>query len=580
MESHNFQLSAAKDDFERERRIAAMQEILSYLTGKPTDLLSFSDVSRSLHRAGGSDRGLQDIPVDAIIGSVGRYHEFTRTFLPRQDADIDRWSRVKAAMIGDPFGLPPIEVYQVGEAYFVIDGHHRVSVARQLHMKQIQAHVTEVRTRVPLTTDATADELVAKAEYADFLERTGLQELFSGIDFTLSIPGLYSKLEEHIRVHRYFMGLDQKREIPIDEAIKDWYEKLYSPVVEIIRRRGILRDFPGRTNTDLYLWISEHRYLLEKELGLHVRSDVAAVDLTKEMSPTPGRIFDRLKQRLMSMALPKKLEENLQPGEWLQTRKLEKGERLFAACLVPVSGSEASWLAVEQALELSHRENTSLNGLHVVTTEENLVGSEAQVIRDKFEQMCHQAGVTGAMVVAQGDIAEEIVTRAPFYDLVVINIAHPPDAQVRSRLTSGLGTIIRRCSCPILAVTGQTSTLDRILLAYDGSIKAREALYLSAYLAKKWNAYLMVLTSIELGRKPNRTLKYAQDYLTNKGVNAEYAQKVVSEPGESILEAAKQHGCNLILMGGYGYTPLFEVMLGSSVDVVLRKTEIPVLICQ
>lgn len=580
MESHNFQLSAAKDDFERERRIAAMQEILSYLTGKPTDLLSFSDVSRSLHRAGGSDRGLQDIPVDAIIGSVGRYHEFTRTFLPRQDADIDRWSRVKAAMIGDPFGLPPIEVYQVGEAYFVIDGHHRVSVARQLHMKQIQAHVTEVRTRVPLTTDATADELVAKAEYADFLERTGLQELFSGIDFTLSIPGLYSKLEEHIRVHRYFMGLDQKREIPIDEAIKDWYEKLYSPVVEIIRRRGILRDFPGRTNTDLYLWISEHRYLLEKELGLHVRSDVAAVDLTKEMSPTPGRIFDRLKQRLMSMALPKKLEENLQPGEWLQTRKLEKGERLFAACLVPVSGSEASWLAVEQALELSHRENTSLNGLHVVTTEENLVGSEAQVIRDKFEQMCHQAGVTGAMVVAQGDIAEEIVTRAPFYDLVVINIAHPPDAQVRSRLTSGLGTIIRRCSCPILAVTGQTSTLDRILLAYDGSIKAREALYLSAYLAKKWNAYLMVLTSIELGRKPNRTLKYAQDYLTNKGVNAEYAQKVVSEPGESILEAAKQHGCNLILMGGYGYTPLFEVMLGSSVDVVLRRTEIPVLICQ
>jgi nucleotide-binding universal stress UspA family protein len=307
---------------------------------------------------------------------------------------------------------------------------------------------------------------------------------------------------------------------------------------------------------------------------------VAAVDLTKEMSPTPGRIFDRLKQRLMSMALPKKLEENLQPGGWLQDRKLEKGERLFTDCLVPVSGSEVSWLAVEQALELSHRENISLNGLHVVTTEENLISSEAQTIRDKFEQMCHQAGVTGAMVVARGDIAEEIVSRAPFNDLVVINIAHPPDAQVRSRLTSGLGTIIRRCSCPILAVTGQTSTLDRILLAYDGSIKAREALCLSAYLAKKWNAYLMVLTSIELGRKTSRTLKHAQDYLTHKGVNAEYAQKVVSEPGESILEAAKQHGCNLILMGGYGYTPLFEVMLGSSVDVVLRKTEIPVLICQ
>ena len=74
-------------------------------------------------------------------------------------------------------GVPPIEVYKVGDAYFVKDGNHRVSVARQLGMSHIEAYVTDVATSVPVGSDLRPDDLILKSEYADFLERTQLRRL-------------------------------------------------------------------------------------------------------------------------------------------------------------------------------------------------------------------------------------------------------------------------------------------------------------------------------------------------------------------------------------------------------------------
>jgi hypothetical protein len=143
-------------------------------------------------------------------------------------------------------GLPPIEVYQIGEAYFVRDGNHRVSVARELDAPTIQAYVTEVRTKVPLSPDDQPDDLILKAEYADFLEQTQLDKLRPGANLSLTVPGRYRTLQEHIAVHRYYMGLDQEREIPYEEAVTHWYDEVYLPVVQVIQERGILRDFPER----------------------------------------------------------------------------------------------------------------------------------------------------------------------------------------------------------------------------------------------------------------------------------------------------------------------------------------------
>ncbi|HKJ28419.1 MAG TPA: hypothetical protein VJ965_12325, partial [Anaerolineales bacterium] len=114
--------------------------------GESEELLVFDDVRRTLNLAHPNVRRLDNIPLDAIVGSVNRYHDFNRKFYPLSDSDEDRWARVKELM--ETRGLEPIEVYQIGEVYFVLDGNHRVSVARQLEAKSIEAYVTEFRTNV------------------------------------------------------------------------------------------------------------------------------------------------------------------------------------------------------------------------------------------------------------------------------------------------------------------------------------------------------------------------------------------------------------------------------------------------
>jgi hypothetical protein len=277
---------SAVQDFNEAHLKASMQEVLARLTGKTNELLSYDEVARKLKLHTRSDRGIRNIPIKAIIGSVGRYTDFTRSFLPRRESDRERWARVKAVM-ADPVGtgLPPIEVYQVGEAYFVLDGNHRVSIARQDGVKSIEAHIIEIKSDVPVTPDLQPDNLIIQSEYADFLEKTGIQDLRPNVDLSVTAPGQYQKLLEHIDIHRYFMGLDFQRDIPYSEAIAHWYDTVYLPYIEPIRERDLLRWFPGRTETDLYLWVSEHRAVLEKELDWSIRPETAIESLAFKGNP-------------------------------------------------------------------------------------------------------------------------------------------------------------------------------------------------------------------------------------------------------------------------------------------------------
>jgi len=131
--------------------------------------------------------------------------------------------------------------------------------------------LSRLKTDIPLTPDIQPDDLIIKAEYADFIEETSLPSLRPNVDLSVTVPGQYGKLKEYIKVHRYFMGLDQQRDISYPEAVSHWYDTAYLPLVDAIRERGLLRWFPGRTETDLYLWVSEHRAALENELGWTIR---------------------------------------------------------------------------------------------------------------------------------------------------------------------------------------------------------------------------------------------------------------------------------------------------------------------
>jgi hypothetical protein len=223
--------------------------------------------------------------------------------LPLQDKTEDRWKRLEQA-VASLKGLPPIDVYKIGDVYFVLDGNHRVSVARQFGATHIEAYVTEFPTNVSISPADRPDDIIVKIEYAGFLERTHLDELRPDADVRASVPGQYRRLEEHIDVHRYFMGIEQEREIPYKEAVAHWYDTVYLPAVNIIREQDLLRDFPNRTEADLYLWLLEHRAELDQELEGEVKVAEAAEDLVDRFSPKLQHVLARVVAKIQQTLVP------------------------------------------------------------------------------------------------------------------------------------------------------------------------------------------------------------------------------------------------------------------------------------
>jgi hypothetical protein len=208
------------------------------------------------------------VRVDQIIGSLNRYHEFDRAFLPAEDQIASRWQNIDRAFYKD-ISLPPVLLYKVGEVYFVVDGHHRVSVAREKGQEFIEAEVRECATKVNITPDIKPEDLEILGEKVHFLERTHLDVLKPESRIRLTIPDGFDRMMEHIAVHRYFMGLDLKRDITEEEAITHWYDTVYMPIIKVIRQSKILKEFPGKTEGDLYLWVLDHeRYLTEEGQSL------------------------------------------------------------------------------------------------------------------------------------------------------------------------------------------------------------------------------------------------------------------------------------------------------------------------
>lgn len=249
--------SPAARQFDRARRKVVLHDIMAFLRGYRNHLLDFGPLSEALASGDPVDMGIQDVPLDAIRGSVDRYREFDLAFLPKHEGLRDRWQRVEAAR---RYGLPmrPVELYKLGDVYFVKDGHHRVSVARLHGDETIQAHVLELTSRVPLHPKLKPDDLPDIQAYGDFLRVTHADEILPGVDLRLSEPSYYARLLRHIALFRYLNREpdEEPREWP--EAVKAWYEQLYRPICEMIRDSGLMKKFPKRTRTDLYLWITTH----------------------------------------------------------------------------------------------------------------------------------------------------------------------------------------------------------------------------------------------------------------------------------------------------------------------------------
>lgn len=293
------EFTAAEKSYASARRKAGLRALIAALTGRPNRLLRWDEVEDKLRIGGRIDRGVQAVPVDKIVGSVNRYRDFDRAFLPTQDVTAERWMNISRAYYAEE-ALPPVTLYKVGEVYFVVDGNHRVSVARQQGKAFIDAEVIEARARVPLTPDMDAADLEIVGEQVEFLERTRFDELFPDAELRPTIAGGYHRLLEHIAVHRYFMGIEQGREIGEDEAVRDWFLHVYQPLVAIIRERELLKDFPKRTEADLYLWIMEHWHYL-RENGIQLSAEEAVTQFMEAFAPSlPKRLLHLVKDMLLS----------------------------------------------------------------------------------------------------------------------------------------------------------------------------------------------------------------------------------------------------------------------------------------
>lgn len=287
---------ASRENFLRAHSRARREAMLARLGGKPTSLLPFEALSAIL-------KGYQHAPqpqtemilLDKIVGSVGRYKDFTRDFLPKNLAMGDRWARVEQAMESLE-GTPPIEVYRLGDVYFVADGNHRVSVARAAGFDAIEAHVTDIPVDVDLQPGDSLDEAIIKAERARFLADTRLNERVPHLDIYFTRPGGWMRLLEHVQIHRRLLSQERGAEVTLEDAAEDWYHHSYCPIIQAIRDRRLLHRFGGHTAADLYVWIWGYIFDAYRHLGEKVAPEEAAAAM-EQAAPSP---FQHAVQGLMA----------------------------------------------------------------------------------------------------------------------------------------------------------------------------------------------------------------------------------------------------------------------------------------
>jgi hypothetical protein len=244
-------------DFSRARRQAAFSTILDILRRHPRDLLPYEEVRSRFHIRSQHDRGIEVVPLAKIIGSQGRYTDFNRSFLPRGSLTKERWTQVSLARHQN-IELPPVELYKLGGIYFVADGNHRVSVARHAGQIDIEAHVMELTIDVSLSPDLELADLILKEEQADFFEWTNLAQLRPGCTIDVSELGGYLELIRHINWQRTCLSVARGTDVSSEEAVLDWYDTVYVPLVSAIQASNVLLSFPHRTEADLYLWMMNH----------------------------------------------------------------------------------------------------------------------------------------------------------------------------------------------------------------------------------------------------------------------------------------------------------------------------------
>ncbi len=556
----------ALDDFHRLRGKAAMARFWAGMSGKSLDLLPFQEVSSKLRAVSQKDLGLQEVPLKNIIGSVNRNEDFDRYFRPLNSDTETRWANVKTAMVS-PYsqGIPPVSLYKIGDAYFALDGNHRISIAKEMGMESIEAYVTEVKTTVPLSSSFTLEELVEKAALADFLIDTHLDRILPDVDLSLKHYENYPLLKEHIMVHQYYMGIEQNHEVSFEEAALDWYDKVYWPVVQIIEETGLDAEFPDLTVTDLYLWVLDQQAVLKEEFGTEFKAE-NVVDFVADK--------EGIQTKISSDSVNEDMEKQI------EAVSIGHNESLFRDILVAISHSDSEGLAQEQAMMMNRSGGNNIIGIHV-KTENDLESEEVEkVLEDTFYRRLNEHGLQGRFILAKGDVSTALGKYALLGDVLVAKISYPPGGSLFDRLSSGLISLLQNSRRPLMFVKDVAKAVSQILLVLDEGEKSREAFYIAAYYTARYQCKLYLAKANDDNEEIDALHDFAVDYLHSLSLPFEEISTPGAQLMENLPELIEKNQISTVMIGGYKSGGLLGRLFSSSVDQILELSSVPVLVCQ
>lgn len=560
----------ALEDFRRARSKAAMQRFWAGIQGRSLDLLPYDEISTKLRAVSQTDRGLQQVPLKDIVGSVSRLQDFDRNFLPLRDDDIYRWAGVKTAMTSPhSTGVPPISLYQIGDAYFVLDGNHRVSIAKEMGMETIEAYVTEIKTKVPISSNLTSDELILKTAYVNFLEDTQIDHFLPGVDFSLHLVENYPLLKEHISVHQYYMGIENKRPVSFEEAALHWFDTIYSPVITIIESSGLHHAFRDLTLTDLYLWLLDQQNTLQEDLGIDVRPENVLDYAADKEGIQPSSGWSTAEEQILQVLL--RTED--QPQNPYQ-------DCLFQHVTVALSDEDPDWIALEQAIMVNRCPGGAIRGVHVASAAKQEPDKEVDACQQRFDRRLAEVGMNGKFFLRQGEPASALLEFSLLSDLLVLKLSHPPATSLVERISHGIITILQQSRRPVLFVKETPLQVSSILLPFDGGQRSKEALFIAAYYAARYGSQLNLLMVTRGSEKDEVNRYYAQTYLEKLGVKAEFCQGDAESFTKDVVSLAETLRVSTLILGGYENTSILDRVFSQSIDEILSQVTIPVMICQ
>ncbi len=242
------------------------------------ELKRFKDIQRESRAYNNSFLGIKNVLLDEIVGSVEKYGDFDRDFIPTNSIIEDRWCRIYKEVMGDA-NLPPVNLYKIRDEYFVYDGNHRISVAKFMNYKFIEAEVTEF-----FPTGDSEEDVIYRERFA-FEKETGLEGI------VVTSAGSYERLKRNIWDFKNDSRTDQGS---YAEAAREWYERLYRPVREIIASNNLLT--PSRKGGDLFLSYLDHKYYLSEYRKYNVGYTFSLIDFINYMKVQSGeRVYTTFK---------------------------------------------------------------------------------------------------------------------------------------------------------------------------------------------------------------------------------------------------------------------------------------------